>query len=148
MEEFEPQFSEIPNIGQLLQQKMAAKKASSETAIPKPGSVDPYKLMVQKNQINRGEIAAPMSPIQQWPEEDLKELQDYCQKMGIFGFNYGTMNPKLALRQLKQQVGDMSDVSLENRIPAGYERKGTISSTSPNYPFSKPQPQKKSLLTG
>ena len=73
-------------------------------------------------QRKRGETT-PINPttIQTWPEEDVKELEDYCKRNGIFGVS-SKMNPKLALMQLKRQVGNYSGVPLEDRVPEGYER--------------------------
>ena len=46
------------------------------------------------------------------------------------------LNPKLALMQLKRQVGDYGGVPLEERVPEGYEKIGTPNKYGPNYPYS------------
>lgn len=38
-------------------------------------------------------------------EEDINELTEFCNKMGIVGFNCGNMNPKAALQILKKRMG-------------------------------------------
>jgi hypothetical protein len=50
-------------------------------------------------------IAPPGTNVNEWPEEDLKELESFCAKYGIIGFNAGRMNPKAALRMLKGRMG-------------------------------------------
>ena len=84
----------------------------------------------------KGETS-PIDPstVRKWPEKDVTELEDYCQRNGIVGFA-SRMNPKLALMQLKRQVGDYSGTPLEERVPEGYERVGTPNKYGPNYPYS------------
>ena len=87
-------------------------------------------------QRKKGEIKEiDPATIQKWPEEDVKELEDYCKRNGIVGFA-SRMNPKLALIQLKRQVGDYSGVALEDRVPEGYEKVGTPNKYGPGYPYS------------
>jgi hypothetical protein len=131
-------FRELPSIGQILQQRLAAKGVAANGPLPPPGTVDPYELMMARKQAAlRGEpVKQPeLPPVQKWPEEDVKALEDYCKKMGILGFAT-RMNPKIALMQLKQQMGDYSGVPLEDRIPEGYEKIGTQNPYGPNYPYS------------
>jgi len=146
MEEYSPEFSNLPDIGQLLQKRIADKAAGVETAIPKNG-FDPYKIMVKRNKVEKGEELPDIPEAPKWPEEDIKALQDYCSRMGIIGFS-SRQHPRLALAQLKKQLGDMSDIPLENRVPMGYEKKGTLNSHNCNYPYSKIQSSKKNLLSG
>jgi len=47
----------------------------------------------------------PLPPTQQFDEKDIKELEDFCKKMGVLGFGCGTMHPKAALRMLKARMG-------------------------------------------
>lgn len=132
-------FREIPDMSQMLAQRLAQKGATGGT-LPPPGTVDPYQVMLarKKAALSGEPVKQPeLPPVQQWPEEDVKALEDYCKKMGIVGFA-SKMNPKIALMQLKQQVGDYSGVPLEDRVPEGYEPLGTHSNTyGPNYPYSK-----------
>lgn len=146
-ENFEDIGNHMPDMAAALAQRIAARKAEEAgTTLPAPGTFDPYQAMLKKN---RGETI-PVDPdeVQKWPEEDLKKLQDYCQKMGIAGFNCGRMHPIAALAMLKQRFGeDFSNVPLEERVPAGYEKAGTKSSYGPNYPYSEAL-RKKQILHG
>jgi hypothetical protein len=98
-------------------------------------------------QRKKGEIKEiDPATIQKWPEEDVKELEDYCRRNGIVGFA-SRMNPKLALMQLKRQVGDYSGVSLEERCPLGYEKLGTKPKYNSNYPYEEAM-RKKQIIYG
>ena len=44
------------------------------------------------------------STIKQWPDDAVKQLQDYCERMGIIGFNSGRMHPLAALATEKAAV--------------------------------------------
>ena len=136
------EYPTLPGFEQMLQSRIAQK--SGATAFPPAGTVDPYKLMMQRKQ---GETA-PIDPttIQQWPEADTRELEDYCKRNGILGIS-SRLNPKIALMQLKKQVGDYSGVPLEDRVPEGYERTGTTNTYGSNYPYSQAM-VKKQILHG
>lgn len=43
--------------------------------------------------------------IQEFPQQDIDELESFCRKYGIIGFNCGRMHPKAALRMLKSRMG-------------------------------------------
>ena len=126
------EFPTIPGFENLLQQRVQ-KTTFADGPLPPHGTIDPYTLMIQRK---RGETS-PIDPstIQKWPEENVKELEDYCKQNGIVGVS-SRMNPKLALMQLKKQVGDYSGVALDDRIPEGYEKIGTPNKYGPNYPYS------------
>lgn len=131
-------FRELPDISTMLAQRLAQRGVTVNGPLPPPGTVDPYELMMAKKQaaLSGNPVKQPDLPIvQQWPEEDVKALEDYCKKMGVMGFAT-KMNPKIALMQLKQQMGDYSGVPLEDRIPEGYEKIGIKNTYSPNYPYS------------
>lgn len=145
-EEYPDINSRLPDMASALAQRIAAKSGTMTGTNPPPGTVDPYQLMLQKKQgITSEPKEIDPSTIQHWPEADVQKLQDYCSKLGIVGFNSGRMPPLVALAQLKQQFGDYSGVPLEERIPAGYEKRGTISGYSPSYPYSKAMQQKQIL---
>ena len=55
-----------------------------------------------------------LPPIQEFPQQDINELESFCRKYGIIGFNCGRMNPKSALRMLKSRMG----VPIEEATPA------------------------------
>jgi len=46
-----------------------------------------------------------LPPIQEFPQQDINELESFCRKYGILGFNCGRMHPKAALRMLKMRMG-------------------------------------------
>jgi len=136
------QYSRAPDFNQMLGGMLGGKAPEAK---PGPNGFDPHKLMVKKHKVETGEALPEIPKAPTWPEADVKALQDYCQRMGIIGFST-RHNPRLALAQLKQQVGDMSDISLENRVPLGYEKRGTLNSHNSNFPYQKPTSVKKSLL--
>ena len=137
-DEFESLNSRLPDFGSVL-----AARAKGQTGMePPPGTVDPYKLMLQKKRaMDTGDLDP--GTIIRWPEEDTKALQDYCNKMGIYGFN-SKLHPKIVLSQLKKQFGeDFSGVPLEERVPEGYEKIGT--KYSPSLPYSEAMRRKQVL---
>lgn len=98
------------------------------------GGFDPHKLMVQRKQLETGEVL-DVTPVQKWPEKDIKALEEFCAKYGILGFNCGRMSPVAALAMLKNQLG-IVDGPLEERVPTGYQ------------PYSPVKPYQKTLLHG
>jgi hypothetical protein len=136
------EFSTMPNMDMLLAQRIADKTGAQTKS---EGGFDPYKSLLKK----KTEEMTPIDPetIQKWPEEQTKELETYCQKVGIVGFNSGKMPPIVALAMLKRQFGDYTGVPLEERLPPGYEKVGTKSNYGPNYPYSKAM-QNKQILHG
>ena len=46
-----------------------------------------------------------LPPIQEFPQQDINELESFCRKYGIIGFNCGRMHPKAALRMLNMRMG-------------------------------------------
>jgi hypothetical protein len=139
------EFPQMPDMAAVLAQRIAAKKAET-TGQPAPGTFDPYQAMLDRKAGKPIEQKLP--EVQQWPEEDVKTLQDYCTKMGIVGFNSGRMNPIAALAMLKKRFGDdYTGVPLDERLPHGYEKMGTKSQHGPNYPYSEAM-KKKQILHG
>ena len=138
------EFNQLPDIASLLAQRIAARKADANGTVPAPGTFDPYQAMLKK----KNQETAPVDPetVQSWPAEDVKQLQDYCQKMGIVGFSSGRMSPIAALAMLKQKFGeDFSNVPLEERVPEGYQKIGTKGSYGPNYPYGEAMKKKQIL---
>ena len=129
--------SRIPELDFMaaLQQRIAQKKVQSTTSqSPYPtGPFDPHQLMVNRRQQNSGEISADY-PVQNWPVEDIKKLEDFCRKHGILGFNCGNMSPLAALGFLKQKLGVIDDFPKTE----GY---------GPNYPYTEAM-KKRILLSG
>lgn len=123
-----PEFDAVT----MLQQRLAQKQTEASPSQPSlNGAIDPYKMMLQRKAVNSGEIQAP---IQSWPEEDIKNLEEFCLKMGVVGFNCGRMSPAAALAFLKQKLGVVEDVA-------------TSEGMGPNYPYTEAL-QKRVLLKG
>jgi hypothetical protein len=128
-DEFESLNSRIPDFASAL----AARAMTGKTP-PPPGTFDPYQAIIQKKREAAGEVAPP--PVQSWPEEDVQVLKDYCQKMGIFGFNT-KLHPRVVLAQLKRQFGeDFTGVPLDQRVPEGYQKLGEKTTYGPNNTYS------------
>ena len=127
------QHSAVPDFGSILAQKL------HPTSIP--NGFDPHLLMVKKKEVDSG-VVEDTTPKQTWPEKDVKTLEDFCAKHGIFGFNCGRMSPIAAMAMLKQKIG-IVDNSLEERMPFGYEK---ISQFNPNYSYTT-MINKKALLS-
>lgn len=125
-------FSEF-DVMAALHRRIAEKKAEASGAQPPSGkgTIDPYKMMLARKGTNAQEATAP---IQSWPEEDVRKLEDFCKTMGIVGFNCGNMSPLAALALLKNKLG----VPEETPRTEGY---------GPNYPYTVAL-QKKQLLHG
>jgi hypothetical protein len=133
-DEYENISSRMPDMNAMLAKRIAQKQGTVST-IP----TDPYQILLKKKESEN----APIDPntIKKWPDVDMKRLEDYCQRMGIIGFNPGKMHPMAALRMLTQQYGeDFSGVPLEERIPAGYQKLGT-----PGEGYSSAGPKKQIL---
>ncbi len=144
-EQFETLNSRMPDMASVIAQRIAAKTGTSGASAP-PGTVDPYKLMVNRKNSSESNII-DTSKIVTWPENDVKLLQDYCTKMGIVGFNSGRTPPLVALSLLKKQLGDdYTNISLEERVPVGYEKLGS-SGYGSNYPYTD-SINKKQILHG
>lgn len=77
-----------------------------------------------------------------WPERDIKALEDFCRQHNILGFNCGKMAPIAALALLKRKLG-INDNPLTERIPFT----GTKPINNPNYTYTT-MVAKKTLLHG
>jgi len=149
-----PSNRKMPSLNDMFAQRLAQKTGQSQASTTAtPDGFDPCDLMVKRKKAalsgenNYGEEPKPPE-VQQFPEEDVRALEDYCRRMGIIGFST-KQNPRLALMKLKQQVGDMSDTPLEKRIIPGYEQVGikAYHESRPNFPYQTIT-QKKVLLNG
>jgi len=145
-EEYPTINNRLPDIASVLAQRIASKQINtSDTNLP-AGTLDPYQLLLNKKISETGEINK--DTIQKWPDETVKKLHAYCEKMGIVGFSPGKMHPSAALALLKGKYGDdYTDIPLNERLPAGYEKMGTPSNYNSNYPYSEAI-QKKQILHG
>ena len=70
-------------------------------------TIDPYQLMVQRKQMQ--DYGQGFQQIQQHNQEDVNELEEFCYKHNIIGFNCGRMSPKAALSMLKRKLGVISE---------------------------------------
>lgn len=57
--------------------------------------------------------------IPQYDNNDMKELQEYCQKYGILGVNFGNRNPRAVLQMLKARMGERSEPTIKRGILNG-----------------------------
>jgi hypothetical protein len=68
--------------------------------------------MLRRNQSNMpNESGYINAEITQYDLKDIQELEEFCQQYGVMGFNFGKMNPKSALRMLKNKMGVVEKVS-------------------------------------
>jgi hypothetical protein len=87
-------FFNTSNMGHFLQ--------PSQQSFMKQPSFDPLEMMIKRKQ----EMESTGSfKVEQYNEDDVKELEEFCKKFGIIGFNCGRMSPKAALMMLKGKVG-------------------------------------------
>ena len=140
-EEF--QFSRAPDFNQMMGQRLS--NPTKPVEAKSTTGFDPYKVMVKKKEADDGKPIDTSDSVK-WPAEDIKVLEDFCQKHGIVGFNCGKMSPLAALAMLKNMMG-IADGPLENRVPPGYEKLGTKNPYNPSSPYQM-NIQKKSLLRG
>jgi hypothetical protein len=59
------------------------------------------------------------SAISDYNEDDVKELQKFCNEHGILGVNFGRMNPKAALNMLKGKMGIRNEPVLKRGLING-----------------------------
>ena len=72
---------------------------------------DPVDLMMKKKQQQDN---PQLQSTMEYNTDDVYELEEFCRKHNIMGFNCGRMNPKAALRMLKSRMG----VPIEEATPA------------------------------
>ncbi len=72
-----------------------------------PIDFDPYTTMVNRKENNSDNL-----PVDPYDESDIENLEVFCKKYGILGFNCGRMHPKIALKMLKSKMG----IPLEDNI--------------------------------
>ena len=72
---------------------------------------DPYQAMLRRKQSNVSDESGYINAeVQQYDVKDIQALEEFCQQYGIIGFNFGKMNPKSALRMLKNKMGIVEKV--------------------------------------
>ena len=147
IDDYQPTNVKLPDFNQFWANKLQQISNVPNYSFDNKTSFDPHQLMVKRNQVEKGEVIND-TPTQTWPENEIKQLEAYCNKMGIVGFNCGRMPPLVALSLLKKQYGDCyENVEVDNRIPMGYENINNNNSYNPNYPYQRIA-NKKSLLLG
>ena len=104
-------MNEWPSIGMdNLQAMMVMRQQSAPT--PSINGFDPYQAMLRRKQSNVSDDSGYINAeVQQYDVKDIQALEEFCQQYGIMGFNFGTMNPKSALRMLKNKMGIVEKVS-------------------------------------
>ena len=60
---------------------------------------DPYQILLKRKEQNQN------PHVMDYDETDVFELQQFCQKHGIMGFNLGKLHPKAALSMLRKKMG-------------------------------------------
>lgn len=132
-ENYSSKMSDV-DIVSILQQRLANRKAeTSSNSSHSKAPVDPYQIMVNRRKQNAGEVAAEY-PVQNWPQEDISKLEEFCFRHNIVGFNCGAMSPLAALAFLKNKLGIIDNPPTSE----GY---------GPNYPYMETV-KKKILLRG
>ena len=71
---------------------------------------NPVDLMMKRKQAQDDLESGELPEVTQYDPKDVKEIEDFCAKMGIVGFNFRGMSPKAALAMLRGQCGMPSDV--------------------------------------
>ena len=85
-------MEEYPTMGNMFNRMMSA--------VP-----DPIHAMMIKRKKQQDNPDTPLPPSLEYPNDDIKQLEDFCRQHGILGFSCGHMNPKTALRMLKGKMG-------------------------------------------
>ena len=103
-------MNEWPSIGMdNLQAMMVMRQQSAPT--PSINGFDPYQAMLRRKQSNVSDESGYINAeVQQYDVKDIQALEEFCQQYGIIGFNFGKMNPKSALRMLKNKMGIVEKV--------------------------------------
>ena len=98
-------MDEWPTIGMGNLQAMMVMRQQS-APVPASNGFDPYQAMLRRKQSNiQDETGYINTQVQEYNPKDIQELEEFCTKYGVVGFNFGTMNPKAALRMLKSRMG-------------------------------------------
>jgi len=76
---------------------------------------DPYQMMLNKQNDNNNIKAIKSADVTNYEDDDLKALEEFCQKHNILGFNCGNMNPRAALSFLKRKMGVIENDKSTNK---------------------------------
>ena len=98
-----------PTIGMDNLQAMMVMRQQS-APVPASNGFDPYQAMLRRKQSNiQDESGYINTSVQEYDPKDIQELEEFCQQYGILGFNFGKMNPKSALKMLKNKMGIVNE---------------------------------------
>lgn len=112
-------MEEWPTIGMGNLQAMMVMRQQS-APVSSINGFDPYQAMLRRKQSNVDTDTGYINdPIQQYDPKDIQELEEFCQRYGIMGFNFGKMNPKAALRMLKGRMGVQEEKTLPKTMLFG-----------------------------
>jgi len=92
-------MEEYPSIGSGIFSGMSMQRPIA-TRVP---DFDPVALLMTKRK-QQQDNPTDLS-VMEYDSEDIAELESFCRKHGILGFNFGRMNPKAALHMLKSRMG-------------------------------------------
>jgi len=98
-------MDEWPTVGvDNLQAMMVMRQYNAST--PSINGFDPYQAILRRKQSNMpNEDGYINAEVQQYDPKDIQALEEFCRQYGIMGFNFGKMNPKVALQMLKNKMG-------------------------------------------
>jgi hypothetical protein len=112
-------MEEWPTIGMGNLQAMMVMRQQS-APVSSISGFDPYQAMLRRKQSNVDTDTGYINdPVQQYDPKDIQELEEFCQRYGIMGFNFGKMNPKAALRMLKGRMGVQEEKTLPKTMLFG-----------------------------
>lgn len=104
-------MEEWPTIGMGNLQSMMVMRQQS-APVSSVNGFDPYQAMLRRKQSSVStDTGYNNDPVQQYDPRDIQELEEFCQQYGIMGFNFGKMNPKSALKMLKNKMGIVEKVN-------------------------------------
>lgn len=112
----------------LLQARLASKGTGPQST-PSKGTIDPYRMMLGRKAENAAEATAP---VQSWPVEDIKKLEEFCLKHGIVGFNTGRLPPSVALGLLKAKLG-----MVDEKVSSTLNPKQVLYGTGTDYIYNR-----------
>ncbi len=77
---------------------------------------DPYQMLMRRKQMHD---YSHDIPVVEYDPTDIQELEEFCAKHNILGFNFGKMGPKAALQMLKKKMGVVTEQKLNKRMLHG-----------------------------
>ena len=77
---------------------------------------DPYQMLMRRKQ---SQDYFQDTPVVEYDPRDIEELEEFCSKHNILGFNFGKMGPKAALQMLKRKMGVVTEQKINKTILHG-----------------------------